>query len=595
MNESEFSEFLDHMDPELSEALLSPMVIEDNIGNLRKVNEALTEPGMICDNPETELPHVPVQVNFLLPANLKKSKEPYAKNIKNDLNMYRKLYEKYSTDINHIIDKTKESINNLYPPLKSLREEIKSYSNNFEDSLKQLAIPLENKRDGLNKINYKNYPKDKQEKFLKDKNEVIKEINNFIKDVHLFCEDYGKMNKNIYIETEVFFLKFMNVAEPAKNLTIFMKKFFKVFEKSGPSFNDLKNKKKIDEALQKIKEPIDDLCLKIKNTDELLKQIQEIEKGKIENIKDVVKNIKKKMNDLKKESDEISKHIMNIREKYGETKEELKSMNMNEPPALNIGEYSEKIEKEQKVIKEETDQKFKDLLIDAEKIKNQSRLDLLFIMDITNSMDVYLDQAKSDILKMIRKIQSECAGIDIFLGFIGYRDFNDLDFGDEYIDLELTNNYEQIRENIQYLKAEGGGDTPEDLCGGLELAKNKNWRGKSRFSILVTDSPCHGNKYHDLKGEDGDNFPDGDREKRNIEDYIKFFAENEISLYCLKIRSITDKMFNIFKNIYDESKANSSAKDSANQFVVEEQKKIFDIVTENAIKLFQNRKSLELS
>ena len=189
---------------------------------------------------------------------------------------------------------------------------------------------------------------------------------------------------------------------------------------------------------------------------------------------------------------------------------------------------------------------------------------------------------------MIKKIQTECAGIEIFLGFIAYKDFCDLDFGEQYINLEFTTDYESIKKNIEFLEAEGGGDTPEDLCGALALAKDKNWNGNTRFAILVTDSPCHGEKYHDLKGEQADNYPTGDREGRNIEDYIKFFAENEISLFCLKINSTTDKMFKIFKNVYEQSKS----KNSNCSFVVQEGKKIFEIVTENAVKIFQNRKNL---
>ena len=94
-------------------------------------------------------------------------------------------------------------------------------------------------------------------------------------------------------------------------------------------------------------------------------------------------------------------------------------------------------------------------------------------MDITNSMDDYLNQVKTDILEMISTIKKDCAGIDIFLGFIGYRDFMDLDLGGEYINLEFTTDYESIRKNIEFVEADGGGDTPEDLCGGLERGKNK--------------------------------------------------------------------------------------------------------------------------
>ena len=139
------------------------------------------------------------------------------------------------------------------------------------------------------------------------------------------------------------------------------------------------------------------------------------------------------------------------------------------------------------------------------------------------------------------------------------------------------------------MKAGGGGDTPEDLCGALELGKNKSWKGKTRFAILVTDSPCHGNKYHDLSGENADNFPDGDREGRNIEEYIEYFAKNEISLFCLKVNSTTDKMFKIFSEIYNKNK-NKNAK---NNFVLEEGKKLIDIVTRNSINMFLHRDNIK--
>ena len=302
----------------------------------------------------------------------------------------------------------------------------------------------------------------------------------------------------------------------------------------------------------------------------------------------VLKN-KEIMTELQNKSTNISDKITEIRKKYGEKEEVLKSMDFVDTKLLSISEVSEKVEMQKKEIDKEAEKKLNSLKNDVDSIIRQSRLDLLFIMDITNSMDYYLDEAKNGILDMIKKIQIECPGSEIFLGFIGYKDFNDLDFEEEYINLEFTTDYEKIKNNISFLKAEGGGDTAEDLCGAFDLAKNKNWTGKTRFAILVTDSPCHGKKYHNLKEEE-DNFPDGDKEGRNIEDYIKFFAQNEISLYCLKINSTTDKMFKIFKDIYTKNKD----KNSKNEFVVEQGKKIFNIVTENTIKSFQNRKHLEI-
>ena len=381
----------------------------------------------------------------------------------------------------------------------------------------------------------------------------------------------------------------MDLAKPAQELITFMRKLFKTFEKLANQFNDLSKKENINGALKKIKEPISEFYKKFENIKDLLKKVENIKKEKIENMNEIVLKNKEIMTELQNKSTNISDKITEIRKKYGEKEEVLKSMDFVDTKLLSISEVSEKVEMQKKEIDKEAEKKLNSLKNDVDSIIRQSRLDLLFIMDITNSMDYYLDEAKNGILAMIKKIQIECPGSEIFLGFIGYKDFNDLDFGEEYINLEFTTDYEKIKNNISFLKAEGGGDIPEDLCGAFDLAKNKNWSGKTRFAILVTDSPCHGKKYHDFKKEE-DNCYDGDREGRNIEDYIKFFAQNEISLYCLKINSTTDKMFKIFKDIYTKNKD----KNSKNEFVVEQGKKIFNIVTDNTIKSFHNRKHIEI-
>ena len=583
--------FFNNLDPELTEALLNPTVIDSSKESLQRANGAMILPLMICDNPDTQLSNVPNQLNFLLPLAFKNPTDPYIINIKNDINMYRKTYEQYSKQVNQIIEKTKKSMKNLYPPLKKLRNDIKNYSKKFEESIKQLPIPLENKKESLNEIDYKKYPEDIQKEFLSDKSEIIKEINDFIKETHQFCETYEKMNKYTLEQTEEFVQQFTNLAVPANELATFMKNFFKVFEKSSASFNDLHNKEKVNKALQKIKEPINIFQKKAENTQNLLIPVEIIGKeNKIENIKEIIKENHKIMENLKKKSDNISKKIKILRDKYGEKPVNIKSMNMINPEPVNITEYSKQLEQEKKEINKEAEKQVNKIKEDGKEIINQTRLDLLFIMDITNSMDLYLNQAKEEVLDMIKEIEKQCPGIEIYLGFIGYRDFIDLDFGDEYINLELTTNYEQIKQNIAKLTASGGGDTAEDLCGALELAENKKWIGKSRFAILVTDSPCHGKKYHNLKEEGDDNFPDGDKYGRIIEQKIAFLSKSNVSLFCLKISPTTDKMFGIFKDVYN----NNKKKDSNNQFVVEKGDNLFKAVTENAVKTFQNRKNLEI-
>ena len=320
----------------------------------------------------------------------------------------------------------------------------------------------------------------------------------------------------------------------------------------------------------------------------IIEGIMEEKKKEIQIMKDDLDEIE---NILKNKSDEISTEINDIREKYGQKKEMFDEFTPAGLIDIETDNFCESVINETKKINEQIKIINESLKSNIEQIKKQSRLDLLFIMDITNSMDVYLDQVKEQFRAIINEIRNECAGIEIYMGFIGYRDFSDLDFGDSYINLELTNKYENVIQNIQFLKAEGGGDIPEDLCGALEYAKNKNWQGKSRFTILVTDSPCHGRKYYDETAENYDNYPDGDKLGRNIEDFIKELAEKEVSVFCLKISPSTDKMFKIFEDVYN----NNKKPDSNNQFMADYSgENIYNIVTSNAIKTFRNRKPIKI-
>ena len=78
-----------------------------------------------------------------------------------------------------------------------------------------------------------------------------------------------------------------------------------------------------------------------------------------------------------------------------------------------------------------------ELLKRTEDFINQSRLDIIFIIDCTNSVNTYLNTIKKDFTKMIDKIQEECQMAKIYIGFVGYLDLSDLDFGEVYTNITL--------------------------------------------------------------------------------------------------------------------------------------------------------------
>jgi len=587
MNLEQYANIIKQLPPEFINALKQPIVVNGIMDTINESQNDLANIQQICNSPDLYLKKVSTQMNVILPQTLKDSKEPYIVNIKNDLNNYRKLYEKEAKQINTIISNTIEAIKQIYPFTKTLQENLKNYTQNYAQSIQNMQIPMLNKKIGLAQINVEKFPPQIQENFIKDRNNISKEIDIFFEDVDKFLKNFSDITIFNSQKIEKSFEDFLKLPKSVKELSLLMSKSKLSFERSCRVFKDLSNKEAIDKAFKSFQQPLNDLNEMEKKIQGMeinsMKEYIEDQQNKIEGTKKELDEIEKK---LKAKSDEITNEIQEIREKYGEKKEDLDEFTPSGLVNIETENFYKEVISNTQAINDQIKIINESLNDNMEIIKQNSRLDLLFIMDITNSMDVYLDQVKRQVLDIIHEIRKECAGIEIYIGFIGYRDFSDLDFGESYINLELTEKYENIIQNIQYLKAEGGGDIPEDLCGALEFAKEKQWKGKSRFAILVTDSPCHGRKYYDDTTENFDNYPDGDREGRNIEEYIKFLAENEISVFCLKVSPSTDKMFKIFEEIYNTNKR----KDSNNQFMADIGENIFNVVTSNAIKTFQNRK-----
>ena len=91
-------------------------------------------------------------------------------------------------------------------------------------------------------------------------------------------------------------------------------------------------------------------------------------------------------------------------------------------------------------------------------------------------------------------IKENCPLSIIYTGFIGYKDINDLELGDEYIDIDFTLFHNKILKKIENIQTEGGDDIPEDAAGEFELAFNKKWNNETNVIFLVTGAPCHGTK-----------------------------------------------------------------------------------------------------
>ena len=173
----------------------------------------------------------------------------------------------------------------------------------------------------------------------------------------------------------------------------------------------------------------------------------------------------------------------------------------------------------------------------------------------------------------MKRIIDQSPGIDINLGFIGYRDIPEEE-GGEYIDIDFTQNHTYIRNEIQNVFADLGGDLPEDVAWAFERAINKTWKSNAKFIVFVADAPGHGKKYC----PDDNKYPYGISGRKDIEESVEELAKDNVSMFCLNITIYTNTMFNIFKNVYNkyESTIFKLVKNSASGYTDEVVKTCID-------------------
>jgi len=172
---------------------------------------------------------------------------------------------------------------------------------------------------------------------------------------------------------------------------------------------------------------------------------------------------------------------------------------------------------------------------------------MLFIMDLTGSMGPYINEAKSNLIDIMNKIIDQSPGIDINLGFIGYRDIP-AEGGGEYIDIDFTQNHNHVRNQIKKVYASGGGDFPEDVAWAFEMSLNKAWNSNAKFIVFVADAPGYGLKYYKYDKK----YPNEIEGRKDIEESVIELVKNNVCMFCLEISDYTKQMFNIFQNVYNK-------------------------------------------
>ncbi|RHZ65930.1 hypothetical protein Glove_310g22 [Diversispora epigaea] len=182
-------------------------------------------------------------------------------------------------------------------------------------------------------------------------------------------------------------------------------------------------------------------------------------------------------------------------------------------------------------------------------IERTMKVDLCYVLDCTGSMSNHIAAAKDCILQVMEYINNTNPCIRVQFGFCGYRDHCDIYNNSRLQVFDFTNSYQEFRNNLSTVPADGGGDFPEDVLGGLDAAITKmTWRGGTRVILHIGDAPPHGRRFY--YGDD--KYPDGDPYGLTAESVLEKMQLNEIHYFFGKITPETDTMIQVFRSIIGE-------------------------------------------
>jgi uncharacterized protein YegL len=130
----------------------------------------------------------------------------------------------------------------------------------------------------------------------------------------------------------------------------------------------------------------------------------------------------------------------------------------------------------------------------------QSRIDVVFVLDTTGSMSGLIQAAREKIWSIATTMASAQPAPEIRVGLVAYRDR-----GDAYVTrvVDLSSDLDSMYATLMDFQANGGGDGPESVNQALYDAVHKvSWSqqaGTYKVVFLVGDAPPHMDYQDDVK------------------------------------------------------------------------------------------------
>ena len=492
-------------------------------------------------------------------------------------NSFKSAFEESSQKLTDLINAYRQKLSGLSEPVSNIQKETDNLYPKFKEALNILAQPLSVVVEGfeVEEFRKKNF---KNEDVLAKFRQLLEELKAAFEKYNPTLNSFNEVTNDLFNTVSQSGNSFSNfieekMLEKIKQIPGILNEGISAIPQTSKSLNNFNEeiKKKKGDTQKEREDKYDEILTKVLNITRKVDNQVSNSSNSIENdFKTLEEKVSTVKNDIEGKGDSYNQYVKILKEegkKIIDIVNEIRKLFDKGPVNIKFDdkniefpfyEYAKRLNKGfEKIeeIKEEVQKPMKLVMVVLGDQINTVTLDLLFIMDITESMQDLLDETRDSIKYILDKIKRDSPGIDVRFAYEGYRDFADLKAGQKYYTIDFETDLDLFKSKLNEITAIGGGDDAEDVAGGLNAGLKMNWRSNARYAILIADAPGHGNQYHD--NEVQDDYGDGDPNGLVLEELMEKYVDNNINLCLTKIDEYTDIMFDRMMQAYRARSAQS--------------------------------------
>ena len=569
---AKFAEIMNEIARLKNECIISTKQVSENDekihDNIDKTVDNLESSLDVCYYPNREV-QIPLSKIYTEDIPHSNSDELMVK-VVDRFNSFKSAFEESSQKLTDLIYAYRQKLKDLGEPVNSIKNETDRLYPKFKEAINILAQPLTIVVEGfeVEEFRKKNF---KNEEVLAKFRQLLEELKAAFEKYNPALNSFNEVTNNLFDTVSQSGNSFSNfieekMLEKIKQIPGILNEGISAIPQTSKSINKFNEeiKKKEGDTQKEREDKYDEILIKVLNmTRKVDNQVFNSSKS-IENdfktLEEKVSNVKKDIEDKGNSYNEYVKILKDEGKKIIDIVNEIRKLFDKGPVNIKFDdkdiefpfyEYAKRLNKGfEKIeeIKEEVQKPMKLVMVVLGDQINTVTLDLLFIMDITESMQDLLDETRDSIKYILDKIKRDSPGIDVRFAYEGYRDFADLKEGQKYYTIDFETDLDLFKSKLDEIKAIGGGDDAEDVAGGLNAGLNMNWRSNARYAILIADAPGHGNQYHDAEVQD--DYGNGDPNGLVLEELMEKYVDNNINLCLTKIDEYTDIMFDRMMQAY---------------------------------------------